>query len=143
VSVISIPRRLDVPSVTRPRNAPARHRSTTSSRRRWRDRSITFKVSVLAAVTVVILLGGSSYAAQRQVQLHQLQSTLLQDQARYAAQVAALTNDAAPAHVAIQAGHLHLVVPASVTQIPSVSLNSALPLAHLVGPYTVISRTYR
>lgn len=143
MSVITFPRRIEAPSLPRQRVAPARHEAQRSTRRRWRDRSLTFKVSAIGALTVVALLSGSSYAAQRQVQLHQLQSTLLQAQAHYAAQVAALTNDAAPAHVAVQAGHLHLVVPSSVTQIPSVPINAALPMARLVGPYSVSSRTYR
>ncbi len=143
MSVVTIPRRLEAPSSPRTQRAPAKHQIKTAPRRRWRERSITFKVSVVVGLTVVVLLSGSSYAAQRQVQIHQLQTTLLQDQARYAAQVSALTNDAAPAHVAIQAGHLHLVVPTSVTQIPAVSLGAPLPTAHLVGPYSITPRTYR
>jgi hypothetical protein len=143
MSVITMPRRLEPTQTPRVRTAPARHRTTRATRRRWRERSTTFKVSLIVASTVIVLLAGSSYAAQRQVQIHQLQMNLLQDQARYAAQVSALTNEAAPARVAIQAGHLHLVVPSSVTQIPAVSLNAPLPLPQLQGAYSVSSRTYR
>ena len=54
----------------------------------------------------------------RQVQLHQLQSQLLQEQSTYAVQVGSLTNLSAPSQIVTQAGALHLVNPTSVTQVP-------------------------
>ena len=81
--------------------------------------------------------------ANRQVQIHQLQSQLLQAQSNYAVQVGVLTNMAAPAKIATQAGALHLVDPLSVIQVPSTSLDAPLPLPKFLGSAPVTSRTTR
>jgi hypothetical protein len=101
------------------------------------------KLAVIAVTALLVVMAGNSYAAQRQVEIHSLQTQLLQDQAHYAAQVAALTDLAAPARVAAQAGDLHLVVPTSVTQISSVPLNVPLPTIQLVGNYSITPRNDR
>lgn len=83
------------------------------------------------------------FAANRQVQIHQLQGQLLQLQSNYAQQVGSLTNLAAPGQIAEQAGVLHLVDPVSVTQVPSTSLDAPLPLPKFLGSAPVTSRTRR
>lgn len=88
-------------------------------------------------------MGGSMVVANRQVQIHQLQSQLLLDQSNYAVQVGTLTNLSAPSQIATQAGALHLVDPVSVTQVPSTSLDAPLPLPKFLGSAPVTSRTSR
>ncbi len=143
MSVVTMPRRVATPDVSAPRTA-ARHVAKQPSRvARWRSRSLGTKLCAVAGVTLLLVMAGNSYAAQRQVEIHQLQSTLLQEQAKYAAEVATLTNTAAPARVAAAAGRLHLVLPSSVTQISTVPLTVALPTPTLRGSYTVTTRSYR
>jgi hypothetical protein len=83
------------------------------------------------------------FVANRQMQIHQLQTELLQDQSTYAVRVGALTEKSAPSLIASQAGALHLVQPASVTQVPSTSLDVILPLPKFSGYAPVTSRTIR
>ena len=144
MSIVTLPRRVESRPRTRPATiVPSHRRRRLSVLGRWRARSTTTKVSVIALLTLMALLAGNSYVAQRQVEIHRLQTALLQDQSNYALQVAQLTNAAAPAKVAEQAGHLHLVVPSLVTQISAVPLTVVLPQLHLVGYYTMQSRTYQ
>jgi uncharacterized protein HemX len=98
---------------------------------------------VIVVVALALSISGSMLAANRQVQIHQLQSQLLQLQSNYAQQVGALTNLAAPGQIAEQAGVLHLVDPVSVTQVPSTSLDAPLPLPKFLGSAPVTSRTRR
>jgi hypothetical protein len=79
----------------------------------------------------------------RQVELHQLQSEVLQQQSSYAQQVSSLTNLSAPSVVVSQANALHLVNPTSVTQVPATSLDAILPLPNFSGYAPVTSRTQR
>jgi hypothetical protein len=83
------------------------------------------------------------FVANRQMEIHQLQSKLLQDQSTYAVQVGSLTNQSAPSQIATQAGALHLVEPVTVTQVPSTSLDVILPLPKFSGYAPVTSRTLR
>ena len=76
-------------------------------------------------VALALSMAGSMVVANRQVQLHALQSQLLQAQSTYAEQVGSNTDLAAPSLVATKAGALHLVYPVSVTQVPSTSLDGA------------------
>jgi hypothetical protein len=95
------------------------------------------------ATSLAISMAGSMVVANRQVQIHQLQSQLLQMQSNYAEQVGTLTNVAAPSQIARQAGAMHLVDPVSVTQVPSTSLDAPLPLPKFWGSAPVTSRTIR
>ena len=150
MSVITLPRRVEPRAPARPsrRDAPtaptrprdARHVAT---RGRWRRASTSRKSVIVLSVALVLSLGGSMVVANRQVQIHQLQSQLLQMQSTYAVRVGTLTNSAAPAQVASQAGALHLVDPVSVTQVPSTSLDAPLPLPKFLGSAPVTSRTSR
>lgn len=81
--------------------------------------------------------------ANRQIEIHTLQSQLLQDQSTYAVQVGSLSNLSAPSQIATKAGALHLVDPMSVTQIPSTSLDAPLPLPKFSGYAPATSRTSR
>lgn len=101
------------------------------------------KSVLVVAVALVLSLAGSMLVANRQIQLHQLQSQLLQDQSTYAVRVGTLTNLSAPSQIASQAGALHLVDPVSVTQVPSTSLDAILPLPKFSGYAPVTSRTNR
>ena len=144
MSVITFPRRVDTrPSVQRRRVEPKHHVTRRSLLQRWRSRSNSTKMVALALVALSIVLVGNSYAAERQVEIHQLQTSLLKEQAAYSAQVAALTNTAAPARVASQAGRAGLVVPTLVSQIATVPLTVPLPLPQLGGSYRVQSRIYK
>ena len=94
-------------------------------------------------VALAICLPGSMFEANRQIEMHQLQSQLLQQQSTYAEQVGSLTNLSAPSQIATQAGALHLVDPTSVTQVPSTSLDAPLPLPKFSGYAPATSRTIR
>jgi uncharacterized protein HemX len=149
VSVISFPRRIDSPSDTRlvqPRGA-AVHRERVPRRRAltslWRNGAPARKAGLILSVAIALSLGGSMYVANRQVEIHQLQDQLLQDQSTYAVQVGFLTNKSAPSQIASNAGALHLVEPVAVTQVPSTSLDVILPLPKFSGYAPVTSRTIR
>jgi len=151
VSVISFPRRVDTRRPPRPLARPATRRPVhqePAPRRRaaasvWRGTSVQRKSVFVVALALVLSLAGSMLVANRQIQLHQLQSQLLQDQSSYAVRVGTLTNLSAPSQIASQAGALHLVDPVSVTQVPSTSLDAILPLPKFSGYAPVTSRTSR
>lgn len=145
MSVVSLPRRFEAPAPRRV--APPRHRTVAPRRTAVRTRlartSVTRRSVVVVVVALALSLSGSMFAANRQVQIHQLQGQLLQLQSNYAQQVGSLTNLAAPGQIAEQAGVLHLVDPVSVTQVPSTSLDAPLPLPKFLGSAPVTSRTRR
>ena len=159
MSVVSLPRRdlaprRPAPPAKRARVRPATPGVTlrpvreTSGRRiapRGRLASLsTLKKSVaIVALAVLIALFGSMLETNRQVELHQLQSQVLQEQSSYAMQVSSLTNLSAPSVVVSQANALHLVNPTSVTQVPGTSLDAILPLPNFSGYAPVTSRTQR
>jgi hypothetical protein len=140
VSVVTLPRRFEAP-------APPRHRTIAPRRTAVRTRlartSVARRSVVVVVVALALSLSGGMFAANRQVQIHQLQGQLLQLQSNYAQQVGSLTNLAAPGQIAEQAGVLHLVDPVSVTQVPSTSLDAPLPLPKFLGSAPVTSRTRR
>ena len=97
----------------------------------------------MLVVAVALSLAGSMFEANRQVEIHQLQSQLLQDQSTLAEQLGSMTNPSAPSQVASRAGSLHLVEPVSVIQVPSTSLDATLPLPKFSGYAPVTPRTSR
>jgi hypothetical protein len=147
VSVISFPRRADtLRPPTRPAR-PASHRDTAPrhrvAARRWRGTSSSRKAATIVVVALALSLAGSMFEANRQIEIHNLQSQLLQEQSTYAVQAGSLTNLSAPSQIATQAGALHLVDPTSVTQVPSTSLDAPLPLPRFSGYAPATSRTIR
>jgi len=151
VSVVSFPRRVETRPV-RPSGPPRavarpstrRHASERRGlRSRWIAASAARKSTGVLALAVALSLGGSMFVANRQMQIHQLQTQLLQDQSTYAEQVGSLTEKSAPSLIASQAGALHLVQPVTVTQVPSTSLDVILPLPKFLGYAPVTSRTTR
>lgn len=157
MSVISFPRRVDDtrrirtrPSAPSRPAAPARPRShaATAPRRaevtrKWQRTSSPRRAAIVIVLALMIALGGSMLEANRQIEIHALQSQLLQDQSTYAVQVGSLSNLSAPSQIATKAGALHLVDPSSVTQIPSTSLDAPLPLPKFSGYAPATSRTLR
>jgi uncharacterized protein HemX len=159
VSVITFPRRVDSGRPrpgARPQSRPevrpdARRRPThvaVAPRRRavtgtWRRASSLRKSCIIVIVALALAMAGSMVVANRQVQLHALQSQLLQAQSTYAEQVGSNTDLAAPSLVATKAGALHLVYPVSVTQVPSTSLDEPLRLPKFLGYAPATSRTIR
>jgi hypothetical protein len=101
------------------------------------------KSTIVVIVALALSLGGSMFEANRQIELHTLQSQLLQAQSTYAVEAGSLTNLSAPSLIATQAGALHLVDPTSVTQVPSTSLDAPLSLPKFSGYAPVTSRTHR
>jgi len=97
----------------------------------------------IVCMALAVSLMGSMLETNRQVELHRLQSQVLQDQSAYATQVGALTNLSTPSAVVAQANALHLVNPTSVTQVPATSLDAILPLPNFIGYAPVTSRTQR
>ena len=157
MSVISFPRRVEDarrapvrPAPPRRPSAPARpgtHRAPAPRRaeatRRLRRTTSTRKATILVVIALAIALGGSMVEANRQIEIHTLQSQLLQDQSNYAVQVGSLSDLSAPSQIATKAGALHLVGPTSITQIPSTSLDAPLPLPKFSGYAPATSRTQR
>lgn len=150
MSVIAFPRRVDV-RPARPTTRSTTTRQSTqalSAHRRergslWRGSRAVRRSLIVIAVALGLSIAGSMFDANRQVEIHQLQSQLLQDQSTYAEQVGTLTVMSAPSQIATQAGALHLVDPVSVTQVPSTSLDASLPLPKFSGYAPVTSRTNR
>jgi hypothetical protein len=149
VSVISFPRRAEPRRpVARPVSTrPASHRARAPRRdvavQRWRGTPSSRKAAVIVVLALSMSLAGSMIEANRQIEIHTLQSQLLQEQSAYAVQVGSLTNLSAPSQIATQAGALHLVDPTTVTQIPSTSLDAPLPLPKFLGYAPATSRTIR
>jgi len=147
VSVVAIPRRLEPRPVARPSTPRTRHGAVAprraAVRTRWGATSAARRCAVVVVLALALSVAGSMVVANRQVQIHQLQSELLQLQSTYAQQVGTLTNMAAPGQIARRAGVLHLVDPVSVTQVPSTSLDATLPLPKFLGSAPVTSRTLR
>ena len=161
MSVISFPRRADTLRPTRPTTTPRSWPSTRPATRTRRPshaapaprrgaaietlrRTTPLRRSaVVIMIALSLSLAGSMIVANRQIQLHALQSQLLQDQSTYAEQVSSSTLMAAPSKVATQAGTLHLVAPVSVTQVPSTSLDVPLSLPKFIGYAPATSRTIR
>lgn len=150
MSVISFPRRVDTRrSAARqtPSTQPVSRRAKAPRRdvaaRRWRGTSSSRKSVTIVVLALALSLAGSMFEANRQIEIHSLQSQLLQEQSTYAVQVGSLTNLSAPSQIATQAGALHLVDPTSVTQVPSTSLDAPLPLPKFSGYAPATSRTIR
>ena len=154
MSVVTLPRRGDspfphplAPSPVRRRPRTATHRADAPRRNavrsKWRTASPVRKSTIVLVLAVVASLGGSMVVANRQVQIHQLQSQLLQVQSSYAEQVGTLTSRAAPSRIAAAAGALNLVDPVVVLEVPSTSLDAPLPLPRFSGYAPVTSRTTR
>jgi hypothetical protein len=154
MSVISFPRRVEpqprraTPSHPRRESPRTTQRSSTPARRvvkqsRWSRLPVTQRAGVIVVVALVISLTGSMLEANRQVELHQLQSNLLQMQSNYAEQVGSSSNPSAPSQIASQAGAMHLVNPTQVFQVPSTSLDAPLPTPKFYGYAPATSRTIR
>ncbi|HQT99041.1 MAG TPA: hypothetical protein PLG60_00900 [Acidimicrobiales bacterium] len=145
MSVISFPRRVDTRRGRRPiaTTRPRPVRAPVEERQRWRSSSSSRRAVVTLAVAMAISLAGSMWVANRQIEIHTLQSELVQEQSNYAVQVGSLTNLAAPSQIATKAGALHLVDPVSITQIPTTSLDKPLPLPKFNGYAPATSRTSR
>lgn len=153
MSVISLPRREFAPRPESPTRSRVRTRpAATTTRTRARHAtsegrlasiSAARKSVIVIALAVALCLLGSMFETNRQVQLHELQSQVLQQQSAYAVQVGSLTNLSAPSVVVSQASALHLVNPLSVTQVPATSLDATLPLPTFSGYAPVTSRTQR
>jgi hypothetical protein len=101
------------------------------------------KSTVIVVIALALSLAGSMVVANRQVEIHQLQSQLLQDQSTYAEQVGTMSNVSTPSQIASRASALHLADPVSVIQVPSTSLDAPLPLPKFTGYAPVTSRTLR
>ncbi|HUY43239.1 MAG TPA: hypothetical protein VMU98_05690 [Acidimicrobiales bacterium] len=145
MSVISLPRRVEDTRRRRPlvTTSPRGVRAPATQRQRWRSASSSRRAVIALAVAMAVSLGGSMWVANRQIEIHTLQSQLLQEQSNYAVQVGSLTNLSAPSQIATQAGALHLVDPVSVTQVPTTSLDKPLPLPKFLGYAPATSRTIR
>ena len=150
MSIVTFPRRIDTRPPFRPAGPTPRrasHGAATSQRAavrsKWRFTSVGGRSVATVVVALALSLVGTMVVASRQIEIHQLQSQLLQVQSTYAEQVGALTNVSAPSEIARQAGALHLVDPLSVTQVPSTSLDVPLSLPTFVGYAPVSSRTNR
>ncbi len=150
MSVISFPRRVETPR--RPvREVPARRTAAHQARapRRamatttWRRTSSAGRAAAIVVIALAFSLAGTMIEANRQIEIHALQSELLQAQSNYAVKVGSLTNLSAPSQIATKAGALHLVDPTSVTQVPSTSLDAPLPLPKFSGYAPATSRTLR
>ncbi len=148
MSVIAFPRRVERRPIalgqpSRQVGAHQRTRRSAAVRTKWRGASPARRSAILIGSALAVSLAGSMLAANRQIELHRLQSNLLQAQSNYAVQVGSLTNVSAPSEIASRAGALHLVDPTTVTQVPAVSLDRPLPLPKFIGYAPVTSRTHR
>ena len=145
MSVITLPRRSDTRERVRPTTKPVTrrpaHRAKATRRRAvitvWMGASTSRRSALIVMTAILISLSGSMLVSSRQIEIHQLQSQLLQDQSSYAVQVGTMTNTSA------QAGALHLVEPVVVVQVPSTSLDAPLPLPKFSGSAPATSRTIR
>jgi hypothetical protein len=149
MSIITLPRGRHVERpITRPTARPHRAPQHQATTRRHRTNvfgrlSAGRRAAAIVVLSMAMVVVSNMYLSQRQVELHNLQSQLMQEQSTYAQQLGTATNYSAPGYVATQAGTLHLASPISVTQVPSASLDTPLPLPKFVGPAPVVPRTQR
>lgn len=154
MSIISFPRRIEpqprraTPTDTRRSTPRTVHRSSTPARRAtkqglWASQPVARRAGFIVVIALLVSLAGSMAEANRQVQLHQLQTNLLQMQSNYAEQVGSSSNPSAPSQIASQAGAMHLVNPMTVVQVPTTSLDAPLPTPKFIGYAPATSRTVR
>ncbi len=152
MSVVSIPRRVGVRRPARELTRPTTRRRPTHVASAPRRSAVATKLrgaashrvaAVIVIVALMLSLAGSMVVANRQIQLHTLQSQLLQAQSTYAEQIGSWSGLSAPSQIATKAGALHLVDPTSVTQVASTSLDAPLPLPKFLGYAPATSRTLR
>jgi hypothetical protein len=98
---------------------------------------------VITLSTLLVIIAAQMFVTQRQVDIHNLQAQLTQEQSNYAVQLGTTSNYSAPGYVATQAGLFHLATPTSVMQIPATSLDAPLPTPKFTGYAQVVSRTAR
>lgn len=131
------PRQTPPPAPTR---LPA---STTRGGARTRRRSPLTRALTIFGLAIFLVVSGTLYAGHEQVQLHQLQFQLQQEQSKFALSVNKVSALSAPAQITAHANSLHLVPPVTVTQIVAVSLQTPVPLPHFTKPVVEVSRTHR
>lgn len=148
MSTMPLPRR-DVatrPATRHPRVTPPLAPSrlpVASPGSRVRQRSPLVRSLVIFGFAVVLVVAGTLYAGHEQLQLHQLQYQLQQEQSKFALSVNDVSALSAPAQITAHASSLHLVPPVSVTQIVAVSLSTPVPLPHFTRSVVEISRAHR
>jgi hypothetical protein len=124
--------------------APARFPVTsTRSGTRVRRQSPLARALMIFGIAITLVVSGTLYAGHEQVQLHQLQYQLQQEQSKFALSVNHVSALSAPAQITAHASTLHLVPPLTVTQIVAVSLKTPVPFPHFTSPVVRVSRTHR
>ena len=134
------------PATRHPRPAPAPtplQLPVRTAKSRVRRRSPLARALTIFGVAIVLVVSGTLYAGHEQLQLHQLQYQLQQEQSKFALSVNDVSALSAPAQITAHASSLHLVPPVLVTQILAVSLLTPVPLPHFTRSVIEVSRTHR
>ena len=147
MSTMPLPRReISTRPSRHPRAVPAptpTRLPVKSSSPRVRRSSPLLRALVIFGIAIVLVVSGTLVAGREQLQLHQLQYQLQQEQSKFALSVNTVSALTAPAQITAHASSLHLVAPKVVTQILSVSLLTPVPMPHFTRPVIEISRTHR
>jgi hypothetical protein len=123
----------------RPQEAPDRRPNlevvvVPSRHRRRRRRGLEVLSLVLVIGALVAAVGGHAVLAEAQVHLSVLQSQLSAEQAKNRQLDLSVASLETPSRVVQQAKQrLHMVTPGSVTQLPSVPLQTPLPVPKVAG----------
>ncbi len=152
MSIINLPRRIQ-PTTPRHRspkpvpNKPSAPSTSRTTRFESKQPAVRNRLLVKSAAVVILALVVSVFGAlenaQRQVQLHNNQTELLNLESSYAVQLGTVSNLSAPNVIASNAASLHLVDPRSVSQIAATSLSDPLRTPVFTTPVIVTPRTSR
>jgi hypothetical protein len=82
----------------------------------------------LVCASLLTIVVGHSMLAQDQLRLGHISEELAQEQAVNRSNVLSVADLETPARISQEAGELHLVQPAEILQLPSVSLKQVLPV---------------
>ncbi len=148
MSTMPMPRRdiANRPAVRHPRPEAAPAPSpfpVRTIKSRVRRRSPLARALTIFGIAIVLVVSGTLYSGHEQLQLHQLQYQLQQEQSKFALSVNDVSALSAPAQITAHASSLHLVPPVLVTQIVAVSLTTPVPLPHFTRSVIEISRSHR
>ena len=116
-----------------PSPSPSRHRRArlrvVGQRKHQRPPRPLAKILAVAVVCASLLsiVVGHALLAQGQLKMGQIETQLVKEKAINRSTVLGVSELETPARISQEAGAYHLVPPTTIVQLPSVSLNQALP----------------
>jgi len=137
------PSRTVTPTRARPTRGGSSGRHADTARPSFAVRHPFVTAGLIFFGACLVTVTGSMVQSSRAMQLHNLQSQLIQEQSHYAEVVSSASTDVAPGLVASRASHLHLTHPVVILQVPTANPGATLPLPKFLVPVSIVPRTQR